>query len=205
MKLKRNDPCWCGSGKKYKKCHLNQEVTEPPSLNKLIQYSKKVFNKKVCLHPNAEKTCLKNIVRAHTVQKSGGLSHIAECGKVLQFVPSVASLYKGNTGIIPSKIGIKTASTINGFCNKHDNEIFRPIDTNEFIPCLEHAFLVGYRSLCRDLYYKQAQVNEAPNLRAMNQQEYFQEYMNDFEYNNHIGLNELKEKKKRYDEILINR
>jgi len=22
IKLKRNDPCWCGSGKKYKKCHL---------------------------------------------------------------------------------------------------------------------------------------------------------------------------------------
>jgi hypothetical protein len=21
-KLQRNDPCWCGSGKKYKKCHL---------------------------------------------------------------------------------------------------------------------------------------------------------------------------------------
>ena len=21
-KLMRNDPCWCGSGKKYKKCHL---------------------------------------------------------------------------------------------------------------------------------------------------------------------------------------
>lgn len=20
--LKRNDPCWCGSGKKYKKCHM---------------------------------------------------------------------------------------------------------------------------------------------------------------------------------------
>jgi methionyl aminopeptidase len=24
--LGRNDPCWCGSGKKYKKCHLEQDV-----------------------------------------------------------------------------------------------------------------------------------------------------------------------------------
>jgi preprotein translocase subunit SecA len=24
-KLGRNDPCWCGSGKKYKKCHINRE------------------------------------------------------------------------------------------------------------------------------------------------------------------------------------
>lgn len=21
MKIGRNDPCWCGSGQKYKKCH----------------------------------------------------------------------------------------------------------------------------------------------------------------------------------------
>ena len=25
-KLGRNDPCWCGSGKKYKKCHMDLDV-----------------------------------------------------------------------------------------------------------------------------------------------------------------------------------
>ncbi|MBU0638656.1 MAG: SEC-C domain-containing protein [Planctomycetes bacterium] len=24
-KLDRNDPCWCGSGKKYKKCHYEED------------------------------------------------------------------------------------------------------------------------------------------------------------------------------------
>jgi len=24
-RLGRNDPCWCGSGKKYKRCHLEQD------------------------------------------------------------------------------------------------------------------------------------------------------------------------------------
>jgi len=24
-KPERNDPCWCGSGKKYKKCHLPED------------------------------------------------------------------------------------------------------------------------------------------------------------------------------------
>jgi len=31
----RNDPCWCGSGKKYKKCHLDADtgrVTTPPNI-----------------------------------------------------------------------------------------------------------------------------------------------------------------------------
>jgi uncharacterized protein YecA (UPF0149 family) len=23
--LQRNDPCWCGSGKKYKKCHYEED------------------------------------------------------------------------------------------------------------------------------------------------------------------------------------
>lgn len=27
-KLGRNQPCWCGSGKKYKKCHLQQDIAE---------------------------------------------------------------------------------------------------------------------------------------------------------------------------------
>jgi hypothetical protein len=25
MDLGRNDPCWCGSGKKYKKCHYKSD------------------------------------------------------------------------------------------------------------------------------------------------------------------------------------
>lgn len=25
-KPSRNDPCWCGSGKKYKNCHLRQDI-----------------------------------------------------------------------------------------------------------------------------------------------------------------------------------
>ena len=27
--INRNDPCWCGSGKKYKKCHLGLESDAP--------------------------------------------------------------------------------------------------------------------------------------------------------------------------------
>jgi hypothetical protein len=29
-KLGRNDPCWCGSGQKYKKCHLGQDTLAEP-------------------------------------------------------------------------------------------------------------------------------------------------------------------------------
>src|SRR5262249_58731929 len=29
-KVGRNDPCWCGSGRKYKKCHLGQDAPAEP-------------------------------------------------------------------------------------------------------------------------------------------------------------------------------
>lgn len=29
--LKRNDTCWCGSGKKYKKCHMGKDILTPNS------------------------------------------------------------------------------------------------------------------------------------------------------------------------------
>jgi uncharacterized protein YecA (UPF0149 family) len=27
--LQRNDPCWCGSGKKYKRCHYDGDQKRP--------------------------------------------------------------------------------------------------------------------------------------------------------------------------------
>ena len=27
QKIRRNDPCWCGSGKKYKDCHMELELS----------------------------------------------------------------------------------------------------------------------------------------------------------------------------------
>jgi hypothetical protein len=27
--LQRNDPCWCGSGKKYKRCHYHSDQKRP--------------------------------------------------------------------------------------------------------------------------------------------------------------------------------
>ncbi len=33
MTIPRNDPCWCGSGRKYKKCHLPSDLARPGSSN----------------------------------------------------------------------------------------------------------------------------------------------------------------------------
>jgi preprotein translocase subunit SecA len=33
-KLGRNDPCWCGSGKKYKHCHMRKDSSQTPATAK---------------------------------------------------------------------------------------------------------------------------------------------------------------------------
>lgn len=75
-KIGRNDPCWCGSGRKYKKCHLSrmQERELPPQA--LLGHFRKFFKVKQRLHPLASsKTCGK-VVSAHTIQRKGALEGV---------------------------------------------------------------------------------------------------------------------------------
>ena len=41
--LSRNDPCWCGSGKKFKKCHLGKEQILSPTKHKKPKLSEKLI------------------------------------------------------------------------------------------------------------------------------------------------------------------
>ncbi|MGO9646843.1 MAG: SEC-C metal-binding domain-containing protein [Terriglobales bacterium] len=52
-KIGRNDPCWCESGKKYKKCHLDREFETPIPLGAIEQRTIAESNIELCLHPSA--------------------------------------------------------------------------------------------------------------------------------------------------------
>jgi len=41
--LSRNAPCWCGSGKKFKKCHLGKEPIQSPPMQEKPQFSDKLI------------------------------------------------------------------------------------------------------------------------------------------------------------------
>ena len=41
--LSRNAPCWCGSGKKFKKCHLGKEQVQSPHMQEKTQFSDKLI------------------------------------------------------------------------------------------------------------------------------------------------------------------
>jgi len=157
MKIGRNQPCWCGSGKKYKKCHLYREEQEQIKPWEAEQSFKKAFGAKYCSVPDTlKKECNGNIVRAHSVSKSMNLKKIARDGHVYAFIPSIENLTKNHGVLRPELYGINKASTFTGFCAYHDKQIFLPLEDQEFIGSKEQSFLLAYRAQAREHFTKKS-------------------------------------------------
>jgi hypothetical protein len=166
MRLGRNDPCWCNSGKKFKKCHLNREAAPQRTIQEVIKTAQAAYAQKVCLHPDPS-TCNRGIIKAHSVQQNGGLSKIAVKGKVYGIRENnVGDLSKSNGLLAPKFVGVGNASTFTGLCGFHDDQTFAPIEKKPFVSCPEHAFLLGYRHSCKEVFTKRAAANLFPHLRT---------------------------------------
>ena len=212
-KLGRNEQCWCGSGKKYKRCHLNRENEEPVRSWESEAALRREFSTKSCGAPDALKAnCSKQIAKADTVPKSGSLERIARNGHVYSFVPSFQDLTKNNGRLVPVLNGINYASTFTGFCSKHDDAIFAPIEKTHFSGTPEQCFLLGFRSLAREEYTKQAQAASVARLRqqadrgrSKGEQSAIQRFL--FSYNTGIaaGVRDTNYYKSKYDQILVQR
>jgi len=149
----RNDPCWCGSGRKYKKCHLNRESEPPLPTAVLHQQVRDANTVRRCLHPLAAPGVCDALVSAHTIQRSRVLRAIVDSGQhVLSFHPEYAPTGRLDEG--PYRVGWREASTIPGFCGRHDGETFAALEAKEFTGSAEQCFLLGYRALCHEVHEK---------------------------------------------------
>ncbi|MCP3923364.1 MAG: hypothetical protein GY714_12340 [Desulfobacterales bacterium] len=154
-KIGRNEPCWCGSGVKYKKCHLNRENQEPVKPWKAQADLKKAFSAKYCIVPKELKNkCNSKIIKAHTVSKSQNLKKIAIDSHVYAFIPSFENLTKNNGKLKPELVGINKASTFSGFCKYHDKNLFSPLEDKPFENTKEQCFLLAYRAQAREVFLK---------------------------------------------------
>jgi len=157
--VERNQPCWCGSGIKAKKCHAHrqrQRPVGPAELRNLLFHQRPQSR---CLSAAAPKGC-SSIVRAHTVPRSAVLKQVADDSHhVLTLRPGIAG------GRQIARVGLNVASTFRGFCGAHDAAIFAPIERDGFTGTPEQTFLVAYRALCHELFQKQAAALALPRLR----------------------------------------
>lgn len=210
MKIGRNDTCWCGSGKKYKKCHLGRESEPEPTKQEVITKFRKPLSKEYCLHPSASTaSCKGDIVKAHTIQRNGGLSKIAENGHVLNLTVDFKTPPANPTLLVPKPTGVRLASTFTGFCNLHDTKTFEPIEKFPFQATEEHTFLLGYRALCRELFGKRAQHELLPFKKSLDrgrpitEQVSLQHYLKRYGAGVEAGLRDAEYHKAIYDKVLL--
>lgn len=150
----RNEPCWCGSGTKFKRCHLDRHREAPPTKQELLRAFLKAVHRPTCLHPSAPASCNGRIIRAHTIQRGGGLTKIARDGHVYSFQVELIDQLNSQPHSA-RQVGLRNASTFAGFCAGHDAATFRALETESFSATSEQVVLLLYRAVCRELYAKE--------------------------------------------------
>lgn len=205
----RNDPCWCGSGNKFKKCHLDRASSarvQPASAIKQLEQS---FSKKFCSCPdNRRHECSGAIARAHTISKSKSLSLIADRGHVVSLKPDHRTLaFQGD--YTEREVGINRASTFTGFCSFHDQKFFQPLDLANEKWSAEQSFLASYRTFCRERFQKICAADALSKARdydsgfSPNDQLYLQSSLSASARNTEAAIAAGERLKARYDAILF--
>jgi len=208
LKLGRNELCWCGSGKKFKHCHLGREGERPLHPAEIDRIILEPLKKGCCLHPEAGRGVCGKIIDAHTIPRSKVLSKIAdESNHVLSFHPfRIVDL--GEDG--PRRVGWKRASTFRGFCDRHDGATFRAVENEPFSASPEQCFLLAYRALCYELFTKKRNLEAVSKLRQVldrgkpyEEQVRIQNYLACYEEGLCLGLRDAQHWKNFADESLM--
>jgi len=199
------DPCWCLSGKKWKWCHKDRHLQTPPSIGQVFHNIHEEMQKGYCSHPDAgPRCCSERIVRAHTIQRGNGLSAISENGHVISVKAAFQDLLK-NEDLIPREVGINSASTFMGFCNRHDTEMFRSAEVESAQLNAENCFLLSFRVLALEVFEKRAAVRQIEIQRDLDKgkpfaiQRAIQEHLYLVKQGTLIGLGDLERWKTEYD------
>jgi hypothetical protein len=211
VKKLRNKPCHCGSGLKYKNCHLKKENDETMKTYELDKELKDSYSKKKCMAKSLkDDKCSKKIIKAHTISKSANLKVIAKDGHVFSFKKSIQALHDNSFTYPIEKIGINNASVFNGFCAKHDKDLFSIIEDSDIIFSDEQIFMLAYRTVSNELYLKYASHDNT--IKAKNYDKglslgaslLYQDFNENFmKHGVDLAVKDLENIKKKYDEYLI--
>ncbi|MEA2767583.1 MAG: hypothetical protein QOD93_545, partial [Acetobacteraceae bacterium] len=156
--MKPNERCWCGSGRKWKVCHKIREREAPINFFESVDDMSAEFARGYCSHPQRSVDACGSVIAAHTVQRRGGLESIQENRHVLTPKFTFADLVKHAGKPPPRLIGINRASTFPGFCDKHDSDLFRPVEGQDLILNRSTAFLLAFRAIAYERFAKAAAI-----------------------------------------------
>lgn len=209
MKLGRNAPCWCGSGEKYKRCHLNRQNEQPVDPWEVDSHIRARNKGGKCLHVGATTgtVCGKRAIGSHTVAKKM-LRVIASNGHVYQHSATMQDLVRTDGQFGVKSVGINDASVLRVFCQEHDSETFAPLELSPFAGTREQCFVLSYRALCYEFFQKSSVLNSIPTVKGFDrgkplpQQALIQTMMDAQAMAYEVSMRDLREHKKQYDSML---
>ena len=109
-------------------------------------------------------------INSHLIQQNGLLSNITYNGHLVELKMTDAN--KWDNKQLPfefGKVGIKHALTHKVFCNKHDTEIFKPIESEDKnFESYEAFLLFSYRVVCAEIRKKEINIEQFSRLLNVN-------------------------------------
>lgn len=174
-------------------------------MGKMIEELRAEFAHGWCLHPEAGPETCGRVIKAHTVQRRGGLSAIAENGHVISGKGGLEDIFKNDGAIIPREVGINHASTFMGFCDVHDNQLFAPVEKNPVQLDKLGAFLLSFRAICYEYLMKKTAFRTVEIQRQLDRGKDFetqcviQQYLHLYRVGINRGLRDLSGWKQTYD------
>jgi hypothetical protein len=130
---------------------------------KIAEFNK-LYQTKVCLapHENHEGP----IVSAHTLSLEAFLRPISREGRVYAIRQSISN----DRTKFPLSLelqGLREVSVFNGFCRTHDRDLFACIETRPFELSPDQLFMLAYRAVVRESYFKRKQHESFPSLEQI--------------------------------------
>ena len=158
--------------------------------NKFQDIFLKSFKKdRICFNPG----CKEIAINSHILSKNGIIRSISQ-NKHLYLVDNSRYLFQQKLRF--NKIGINDALTFKGFCQKHDNEIFRSIEQNSDINFSNYStqLLLSYRGILNELRKKEILIDVYNTMRK-NEEVYLKlelQIFEEFYTGLKIGLKDLE-------------
>lgn len=205
-------PCWCDSGKKWKFCHKDRHLQKRIShgeFQALVAIHRRTGE---CQHPSAsaDSCSAPQPIQSHTIQKRGGLHAVSENGHVYSVKRGFADIRKDLGTVDLKTLGVRAASTFPGFCNRHDTELFRPVEIADAAMSDWNAFLLSFRAIAYELAAKITEIKINGENRAIADagapfpfQVGLQNYLRDYAIGLQQGLAFTRRCKAVYDEAFL--
>lgn len=136
------------------------DLPNPKAAAELIEQFRKRFSAKVCMapHPDHEGP----VISAHTLSVEAMLRKIAVDSHV--YVAAQAKrLARDTFPIEVQRKGLRDVTVFNGFCQKHDRDLFACLELEPFRFQRQQSFMLAYRAVARECYLKRKQYESLPS------------------------------------------